>query len=78
MGGLTGFTGLAISDPIETEMRIKRRKSISDNTDTNDDNLVVKKRQSKINALIAHLGISPCWDMSHIAFSVSRGEIHQH
>ena len=49
MGGLTGFTGLAISDPIETEMRIKRRGSISDDVDTDADDLVVKKRQSKSN-----------------------------
>ena len=51
MGGLTGFTGLAISDPCETfnetEMQLKRQWSIS-------DNLVVKKRQSKINIPIGN------------------------
>ena len=51
MGGLTGLTGLAISDPSdnfsETEMRLKRRGSIS-------DDLVVKKRQSRINVPIGN------------------------
>ena len=51
MSGLTDFTELAISDPcetfIQTEMRLKRRGSIS-------DDLVVKKRQSKINIPIGN------------------------
>ena len=51
MGGLTGLTGLAISDPSdnfsETEMRLKRRGSIS-------DDLVVKKRQSRSNVPIGN------------------------